>query len=92
MSGTTVSDARVLSIVEKLPKPEFTWSPEELLVAFLEDIRSGKAKPMNLFVAYWQDDEGRIRPYTWTANCSNSEAIALCTLEIQRIMDAWRGQ
>ncbi len=86
-----MADTPVLKLAERRPPIATPWSPRELLVKLIDEIDSGKAKPTCLMVFYMEDTEdNRTRPQTWSANVTRSEAIAFCTLEIQRTIDEWR--
>lgn len=71
-----------------------SWSPEQLLEALLDDLRSGKIHPTNLMV-FWMDegegDDGRLQPRRWIANVSRAEEIAFHTLGIHRAIEDWRS-
>lgn len=84
---------RVFSLVERRRVEQAAaWSPVELLEAFLESIRAGTVTPANLMVFFCErEPDGRLRPHTWSANISTTEAIAFCELEKQRAIEDWRA-
>lgn len=88
---STSTKAPVLSLVERRPPQQTPWSPVELLEELLADVKAGKVVPLNMMVFFTEQlPDQKERPRTWSANVSRAEAIAYCTLEIQRTLEDWR--
>ena len=80
---------RVVAFPDRREEP--AWSPIELLENFLIAVKSGKERPQNLFVAWFEQTEhGTLRPCWWNAGCTQAERIALLEVQKAALLEQWR--
>lgn len=88
-----MSDDPKPKLVE-FPRPEPTvesWSPEDCVAEFLADIRSGKARPAKILVAFFEEkDDGSLVPHRWYAGLPRIQEIALLEILKQMAVEEWR--
>lgn len=68
-----------------------TWSAEQCLTELLEAVKTGKEKPVNMLVMWFEETEnGNKRPRRWFVNCEKYEEIAMLVLAQQLALEEWR--
>lgn len=86
--------SKVISLVERRPPvtDNRTWTAEAMLLALLEEVRSGKTRPENMMVFFMTlEPNGSYRPQTWLQNISVAEEIAYHHLGITKAIERWRS-
>lgn len=69
-----------------------TWSPEQCIAQFLDDIRSQTIAPTKIMILWFETlPNGNLRPHRWFANVSSCEEIAMLELGKHIAIDDWRG-
>lgn len=69
-----------------------TWTGEQMIQTFLDDIKSGAIDPQKIMIVWFSVDErGAMRPHRWFANLTKIEEVALLQLAQQISIDDWKG-
>lgn len=69
------------------------WNAEQCLEELLVDIRSGKVKPVNFMIMWFEDtDDGRMKPRRWFVNVSPKDEVALTALAHHMAIEDWRDR
>jgi len=81
---------RAVSKIANKNRLSSSWSAEQCVEGFLEDIRAKKVKPIKLMIAYFEEDgNGNLLPRRYYAQINDTEEIALLTLLTKLSVDDW---
>lgn len=81
---------KVIPISDK-SKSCYSWSPDQCVTQFLDEIRSGKIEPTKIMILWFDEaKDGGLHPHSWFSQIDKFEGIALLELIKNQEMDDWR--
>jgi len=68
-----------------------TWSPDQAVEQFLQEMRDGKVTPVKLMILFFEETaDHALKPRRWFVNISRTEEVALTVLATQMAIEEWK--
>lgn len=82
---------KVIPIASKSPTST-AWSAEQCLTELLAAVKSGKERPLNMMVMWFEpaNETGGVRLGRWFVNTNPEQEIAMLHLALHRAVEDWQ--